>query len=178
MANRIGGRREAGAALFVAVLMLALMGALGIAAMDSVTRDRQAAGFYNRSSSAFYAAEAAASAARSRIRYVTSRSDDPMSPMPPNVMTPFPTQAAPQVMGDTALYDREAQLPIYHADPAVGNPIRYVQDAGLYQMGGNLQLKGQKFTNTLWQINVEGQSADGSTARIEVMETKILTSGY
>ncbi len=29
-----------------------------------------------------------------------------------------------------------------------------------------------------WQINVQGQSPDGSTARIEVMETKCLDVGY
>ena len=39
-------------------------------------------------------------------------------------------------------------------------------------------LAGQKFVNTLWQINVQGQSPDGSTTRIEVVETKTLASGY
>ena len=162
-------RRERGAALFVAVLMLALMGALGIAAMEAVTRDREAAGFYNRNKSAFYAAEAGASHGRSLVRTVTARTDLP---------GPFPTQGAPRQMGDLGLYDRELQLPVYYGDPAFANPIRYVQDAGLYAAGGNLQLKGQKFTNTLWQINVEGRSPDGSASRVEVMETKILTSGY
>jgi hypothetical protein len=162
-------RREQGAALFVAVLMLALMGALGIAAMEAVTRDREAAGFYNRNKSAFYAAEAGASHGRSLVRTVTARTDLP---------GPFPTQGVPRPMGDVALYDRETQLPVYYGDPAFANPIRYVQEGGLYAAGGNLQLKGQKFTNTLWQINVEGMSPDGSTSRVEVMETKILTSGY
>ena len=44
--------------------------------------------------------------------------------------------------------------------------------------GANLQMKGQKFVNTLWQINVQGQSPDGSSTRIEVVETKTLASGY
>jgi hypothetical protein len=39
-------------------------------------------------------------------------------------------------------------------------------------------MRGQKFVNTLWQINVQGQSPDGSTNRIEVVETKVLASGY
>ena len=42
-------RREGGAAMFVAVLMLVMMGALALAAMDTATRDRQVAGFQNRS---------------------------------------------------------------------------------------------------------------------------------
>lgn len=44
-----------------------------------------------------------------------------------------------------------------------------------------------KFVNTLWQINVTGQSANAlavagtgraSTARLEVVEAKVLASGY
>jgi hypothetical protein len=53
--------------------------------------------------------------------------------------------------------------------------------------GMNLQEGGTKFVNTLWQINVVGQSASAlgggfetraSTARVEVVETKVLASGY
>jgi hypothetical protein len=52
-------RREQGSALFLAVMMLVLMGFLGLAALDRVTRDEQVAGFQNRARTAFYAAEAA-----------------------------------------------------------------------------------------------------------------------
>ena len=163
-------RREEGAVLFVAILMLALMGTLAIAALDAASRDRQTSGFYNRSETAFYAAEAAASHGRALVRGVTDRSTIPA----------FPSLAlgTQQAMGDAALYDREANLPIYYGDPAFPNAVRYAADSGIYAGGGNLQQKGQKFTNTLWQINVAGQSPDGSVSRIEVMETKILTSGY
>ena len=37
-------RREEGLALFVTVLMLVLMGGIALAALDTVTRDRQVAG--------------------------------------------------------------------------------------------------------------------------------------
>jgi len=51
-------RRERGSALLVAVLMLALMGIIGIASLETVARDRQVAGFGNLAQSALYAADA------------------------------------------------------------------------------------------------------------------------
>jgi hypothetical protein len=154
---------QEGAALFVSVLILALMGALGIMAFNTVLVDRQVAGFQNRAKTAFYAAEAAASEGRSLVRTVGSRTETP----PLN----------PRALGDTGLYDREGALPSYSGDPAFPNPIRYIGD-GRMAGGANLQMRGQKFVNTLWQINVQGQSPDGSTTRIEVVETKTLASGY
>lgn len=162
MKGRIRHHQE-GAALFVAVLVLALMGGLGIMAFNTVLVDRQVAGFQNRAKTAFYAAEAAASEGRSVIRTVGSRSETP--------------NLNPRALGDAGLYDREFALPSYSGDPAFPDPIRYIKD-GTMAGGSNLQMKGQKFVNTLWQINVQGQSPDGSTARIEVVETKVLASGY
>jgi hypothetical protein len=161
--QRSKGSHREGAALFVAVLILALMGALGIMAFNTVLVDRQVAGFQNRARTAFYAAEAAAAEGRSLVRSVGSRSQTP--------------NLNPRPLGDMALYDREFALPSYSGDPAFPNPIRYIGD-GTMAGGANLQMKGQKFVNTLWQINVQGQSPDGSTTRIEVVETKTLAAGY
>lgn len=165
-------RRESGAAMFVAVLVLVLMGWLGIAAMDNATRDRQVAGFQSRSRAAFYAAEAGIAEGRSLVRSVGSRSQTPA--------------LAQTNLGDGALYDRETQLPQYYGDPAFGpNFIQYVADGGV---AGGMNLGSKtKFVNTLWQINVVGQSpqatavlgtGQGSTAALEVVEAKILASGY
>jgi hypothetical protein len=162
MKGRNGSHQE-GAALFVAVLILALMGALGIMAFNTVLVDRQVAGFQNRAKTAFYAAEAAAAEGRSLVRGVGSRTETP--------------NLNPRALGDAGLYDRESALPSYAGDPGFADPIRYVGEGGLAG-GANLQMKGQKFVNTLWQINVQGQSPDGSTTRIEVVETKTLASGY
>ncbi len=171
MQPRIGRRRESGSAIFVAVLLLVLMGALGLAAMETVTRDRQIAGWQNRSRAAFYAAEAGAAQGRSLVRTVGSRGDTPALPA--------------TNLGDAALYDREAQLPQFFADPAFPTPIRWTQDGGV---AGGMNLGSKtKYVNTLWQINVVGQSpnalgigaaSQGSTARLEVVETKVLASGY
>ena len=70
------------------------------------------------------------------------------------------------------------------ADPNFPNPIVYVEDAG---PAGGMNLNNPRFVNTLWRINVQGVSYDGlggvwdnsgSVARLEVMETKILSAGY
>jgi hypothetical protein len=125
--------------------------------------DRQVAGFQNRAKTAFYAAEAGASEGRALVRTVGSRTETP----PLN----------PRALGDMVLYDREFSVPSYGGDPAFANPVRYIGD-GVMAGGANLQMRGQKFVNTLWQINVQGQSPDGSTTRIEVVESKTLASGY
>ena len=66
-------RREAGSALFIAVMMLVLMGALGIVALNEVTTDRQVAGVQNRAVSAFYSAEAGLAEARSLVKDIGTR---------------------------------------------------------------------------------------------------------
>src|SRR5574338_130571 len=161
-------RREEGSALFVAVMMLVLMGFLGLAALDRVTRDEQVAGFQNRSRTAFYGAEAAVSNARSLLAnsaIVTDRSSS----------VSFYSQGTPRQIGDTALYDREGgALPRYYGDPAFTPPIRYLKDGPGLQ-GGNLQ-PGQGLVEPLWQINVVGASPDGSRSRIEVVAVRPMAS--
>jgi hypothetical protein len=160
-------RREAGSALFVAVMMLVLMGFLGLAALDRVTKDEQVAGFQNRARTAFYSAEAAVSDARSIIADSAQVYDRTSTPA-------FPTQAAPQTIGDAATYDREGSLPNYYGDPAFPQPIRYLKDGPPLE-GANLQ-PGQGLVESLWQINVVGESPDGSRSRIEVVAVRPMAS--
>ena len=61
-------RRESGSALIITVLVMLLLGAIGISALDTVMRDQQVAGYQNRSSTAFYAAEAGVAAAKDLVR--------------------------------------------------------------------------------------------------------------
>jgi hypothetical protein len=158
--------------LFVSVLILALMGAMGIAALDAAGDDRTAAGFYNRSQCAFYAAEAGLAEARFAIRDLDARSATP---------TGFPTDLAPTALGDTALYDKEGgQLPVYYGDPDFApDPIRHEAETGaILNEGTNILPRGQRPTVTLWQLNVAGRCPNGSVSRLEMMATKVLYSGY
>jgi hypothetical protein len=160
--------RQQGSALFVAVMMLVLMGALGIVALDKVTTDRQVAGYQNRAQNAFFAAEAGVAEARSIVAEIGTRSQVPT----------FHAQAAPRLLGDTGLYDHEGGTPRYYGDPAFApDYIRYEGDGGVAS-GMNLQYGKQKLVTTLWQINVVGESPDGSRSRHEVMEVKVLSQGY
>ncbi len=154
-------RNEQGAVLFVAVLMLALMGAIAMASLEATSRDREAAGYMNRSSSALYAAEAGVAQAREMVKAVTD----------PTTVVAFPGTggATAAYLGDTALYDKEGALPKYYGDPAFANPIQYRDEVNV---GGGFSVKAMGFTGTgtLWQLNVTGESADGSKVRLEVME--------
>ena len=166
--TRRGLRREQGSALFIAVMMLVLMGFLGLAALDRVMRDEQVAGFQNRARTAFYAAEAAVAEARSLIANSAVVSDRSSG-------VPFHPETTPQTIGDTALFDREGgNLPRYNGDPAFNPSIRYLKDGPGLQ-GGNLQ-PGQGLVETLWQINVVGASPDGSRSRIEVVAVRPMAS--
>ena len=164
-------RREQGVVMFLTVLLLALMGGLGLAALDSAARDRDSAGYYNRETSAFYAADAGVRHARAIIRGVGSTDELPA----------FPTEAAPQtVVGGSGgnVASNGLPAPVYYGDPAVPNPIRSDGDsAGQYNEGMNLQSKGAKAMATLWTINVAGKGPDGARSRIEAKEVKFIFGG-
>ena len=92
-------RGETGSALFIAVMMLVLMGFLGLAALERVSSDEQVAGFQNRQRTAFYAAEAGVTDGRLEVKdsaamLATTRA--------------WHTAAAPQNLGDAALYTSDA----------------------------------------------------------------------
>ena len=61
-------RRQNGSALIVTVMLLLLLGVIGLSALDTVMRDQQVAGFQNRSTAAFYAAEAGVAHQQHRSR--------------------------------------------------------------------------------------------------------------
>lgn len=169
-------RSERGSALFVAVLMLVMMGFLGVAALDTVTRDRQVAGLQNRSRTAFYAAEAGLAQARQIVHQDTFTRSSP----PP---VGFPTVAAKQNVGDPGLYDQEyGELPKFYGDPnptqpdpCAGGPMCFWKK-GTIAKGAGVKLNigsGPVRIWDLYRINIVGESPDGSRARIEAAEAKL-----
>jgi hypothetical protein len=159
--------------MLIAVMMLVLMGLLGVAALDTAGEDQKIAGLTNRSRSAFHAAEAGAAHGRQLITEVASRSSVPTLPQ--------------TLLGDAAMYSRQQSQPHYFPDPSPpsgGAAIEYVADGGPAE---GMNLANPKYVNTIWRINVVGQSTQNttgvwaqraSTARIEVMESKVLSTGY
>jgi hypothetical protein len=163
-------QRERGAAMFIAVMLLILMGALGLVALDTASEDRRIAGFQNRSSAAFEAAEAGAAHATELAKAN-------------NTTIPVRT------LSDVTVYDREGALPSYRADPnplPVGvNPTGIV-NAGFGAADGVAPEAGGGWKIGKWRINVEGRSPnpagagiDGrmSTARVELMWGELTNAG-
>lgn len=155
--NPCGARHEQGSALIVAVMMLALMGVVGLAAMDAVTQDRQSAGFQTRHRQAFYAAEAGASTALNLIRTASNRFN------PPTISSTN--------LGN--VNDYVVAQPSFRADPAFASPVRMVRDEPMAGMGLN-----SGFRVMYWVANVEGVGPAGGTARIEVSKRNTSWAGY
>lgn len=160
-------RREGGSALIVTVLLLVLLGILGLAALETVTRDQQVAGFQNRSRLAFYAAEAGVADAKNRLRAVWTTEDT----------VAFPDEATAVAVGDSSLFP--LGQPTYYADPAATTGIGYM-DAGAPSVSGghDMRLGGSMRVNTLWRIQVEGRTPDGARSRLDVVATRELDGGY
>ena len=153
-------RQREGSALLVAVMMLVLMGLIGIAALDTMTKDRQVAGFQQRARLAFYAADAGVAQGLSLVLSAPNRNSVPA--------------LAATSLGDAVIYPYGR--PAFVGDPLVANPVVYVKDGGPVQ-GMNLQVPPQ-FVNTLWDIRVQGQTPDGGRSNLEAMATKMLDNGY
>jgi hypothetical protein len=159
-AQKLNRQRE-GSALLVAVMMLMLMGLIGIAALDTMTKDRQVAGFQQRARLAFYAADAGVAQGLNLVLAAPSRNFVPAFPAVP--------------LGDAVIYPNGQ--PAFRGDPLVPNPVVYAQRDGGPVQGMNLQVPVQ-FVNTLWEIRVQGQTPDGGTSNLEAMATKMLDNGY
>ena len=162
-------RREAGSALIVTMLILVLLGMIGLAALDTETRDQQVAGYQNRESLAFYAAEAGVADAKDRLRTGVFAT---------NAQIQFPTQATAVQLGDNVIFP-DGQ-PQYFGDPAAvgGVAVAYQNQGARDTSSGNDLREGrQQWFNTLWRIQVEGQTADLATSRLDVMATKSLPGG-
>lgn len=177
-------RHESGAALLVAVLLLALMGVIGLASMETVSRDRQIAGYQKRSQTALYAAEAGVAAAvgliRKDIPALANLGEgaledyDPQTPAPPD----FPEQSAPQSIGS----DFPAPgSPEYYMDPDAADPndttaspqaIRYMGKGD--PCDGWIMSSEESsvdWSEALWDIRVEGRNPGGSVVSIQATGT-------
>lgn len=155
-------RREGGSALLVSVMVLVLMGLMGLAALDTATRDRQTAGLQSRARAAFYAADAGFAAGLNLVRTVDERTDRPAM--------------GTTSLGDAATYAVYGGRPTYQGDPAAADPVVYVMDGGCAE-GMSLQVPCQ-FVDTLWRIQVQGDTPGGNLARIDASAKKVLDAHY
>lgn len=160
------GRNERGSALLVAVLLLVFMGVIGLAAMDTVSRDREVAGFTKRSRIAFYAAEAGIHTGLDLVRTATSRVNPPVLPV--------------TALGTSADYPETTQ-PQFEGDPAIADPIRWDRTsfrAASQGQGMRLRQGTTGFTVDYWMVNSQGTGPNGGTARLEAAKRLLDFSGY
>jgi len=165
--DRTTSRRESGSALLVAVLLLIFMGVIGLSAMDTVTRDRQVAGFTQRTKAAFFAAEAGAHTGLELIQDA-NRFNPPALPATD--------------LGNPADYPHSTQ-PQYRGDPNITDPpirVADTQNAGAVEELGFALTQGQGsgFAVDYWVINAQGTGPNGGSARIEVSKRLLSFAGY
>lgn len=150
-------RGETGSALLVTVMLLLMLGLVGLAALNTTTRDQQVAGFQNRKRISLYAAEAGVSEALERLS---------------STQTPTLTST---LIGDTTLYPHGR--PLYRPDPSVPNAIESLGTAPFPGMALNL---GQGGTPTYqleyWRVHVEGLAAAGSRTRLEAVSGALVAN--
>jgi hypothetical protein len=150
-------RREQGSALVIAVLMLLMMGLIGFAALGTVTRDLQVTGAQFRKKVAFFAAEAGVAESLQTMR-----------------LTQTPTVAT-TTLSDSTTYPYGQ--PTYGLDSSVATPIADLGIGGF--PGMNLQIGqngAQMFQMQMYRVNVEGTSAGGGLARLELVSGVLSTN--
>ncbi len=158
--------RERGVALLVSVLMVALMGMVGLAALDTVMRDRQFAGYQARARTALYAAEAGLATVVGMIR------QEPVTPSgggnagAANWNANFPDESNPQTLGDAW------NPPTFYGDPNAPETIEFLGPSGscwLDSAGGLMSqnLGGVQWRDALWLVRVAGAAPGGTRASIE-----------
>jgi Tfp pilus assembly protein PilX len=141
-------KHQQGSALLIAMLVTVMMGIVGFAALEAVTRDQRVAGFLKRKKTAFFAAEAGVAAALHGLRV----NEDPTF--------------AQSTVGDASWFQHG--LPTYELDTDAGAAST---DLGLGALPGmNLQIgqnNSPKFTIRYWEVNVKGEAFGGTVSRIQ-----------
>ncbi len=141
-------KHQRGSALLIVMLVMAMMGLIGFAALEAVTRDQRVAGFLKRKKTAFFAAEAGVSAAL----YALRANEDPT----------FTTAT----VGDASWF--EQGLPTYSLDTSGGASSTNLGTGALPGMNMQIGQNGvPKFTIRYWEVNVKGEAVGGTISRIQ-----------
>jgi len=148
---------ERGSALLVSTLILLLLGLFGLAALDTVTKDQQVAGFQKRKKLAFYAAEAGVAKALETLT------------------TAFAPSVPTTQVGDSSIFPHGR--PSYQLDSSAADPIEPLGNGAFPGMSLNLGQGGTPtYMLSYWRIRVEGRAPGGSVARIETVSGALLAN--
>ena len=144
-------RRESGSALLVAMLLLALMGVIGLASLNTVMRDRQVAGFQNQAQTALYAADAGIAEGldvlrREVVGAALAPGDCLTGNIPSRSLSNGATYAAEPGSGICMLAS---------ADPCSELDASWEQQSAVY-------------LNTIWDVRALGTAPAGASSRLQV----------
>lgn len=161
-------RREGGVALLIAILMLILLGAMAVASMDTVQRDRQLAGIHSQAHLSFQAAEAGIAAG-----LATLRNPPPGFPWPSSMagLDAYNPPLTDVTLGTASDYPEG--LPSYVPVPGGGPAIDYLgvgADCPDWEISldtSNYGGSGLTVRETVFEIRVQGQTTTGARSRIE-----------
>ncbi len=154
---RLSRKRQQGSALLIVMLLMAMMGIIGFAALEAVTRDQRVAGFMNRKKIAFFAAEAGVSAALHALR----TTEDP--------------NFTSSTVGDASWFPQG--LPTYSMDTSSGASSTDLGNAAMPGMNMNIgQNNSPKFTIRYWDVKVKGEAFGGTVSRIAFASGTIETN--
>ena len=167
MHTHIQHKREDGSALLVAVLLLVFMGAIGLSAMDTVSRDRQVAGYTKRTRIAFFAAEAGAHQGLNLLRSNYNRF------APPTLTTTNLGQTGDHPYGARPSYQGDAGSSLC----APQREICWLR-GGPPPSGWGLGTGVGGWKMSYWNVNARGNGIAGGIARVEVGKRITECSGY
>ncbi len=150
----------------VAVMMVALMGMVGLAALETVSRDRQVAGFQSRSRTALYAAEAGLATVVGMIRQEPVAQSGGGTASIDLWNDTFPDEDNPQVLGDGS------NPPTFYGDTNAAQTIEYLGSSGacwVGNLGGAMSqnLGGVQWRDALWLVRVSGAAPGGASVTVE-----------
>jgi len=154
---RLSRKRQQGSALLIVMLVMTMMGIIGFAALEAVTRDQRVAGFMKRKKTAFFAAEAGVTAALYALR--TTEEPD----------------FASSTVGDASWFAQG--LPTYSLDTSGGPPSTNLGTGAM--PGMNMQIgqnNSPKFTIRYWEVKVKGEAFGGTVSRIAFASGTIETN--
>jgi hypothetical protein len=157
-------RGEAGAALLVCLLLMAMLGLIGMASLETVAMDRRTGGFQSRSSIALYAAEAGVA----RAMRTLSESNLPAGAA---ALEGFLPAVATTPVGDASQHPGGA--PTFAADDSVANPISYLGSGEpCEEWATSIEVGGPVYLYSLWDIRVQGETPDGAKKRLQASATR------
>lgn len=153
MTDRNAEKREGGAALLMSMLLLVLMGMIGLASLDTVMRDRQAAGYQSLSQTALYAADAGIAdgldIVRTEIVTAALTAGDCLTSTVPTTN-----------LGNGSSYEPDPTAPtnqicmLASADPCTEIDASIEQGQPIYLY-------------TIWNMRVQGNAPGGATSRVQ-----------